>query len=1556
MQDHNEAAAQGASGTPPMTTGVGEPLAASTASPPASTITSNPRHKWPKRLAWLAGGVLFLGAASWALVPPFLKSQLEKQASEQLGRKFTVGKIDFKPWSLELSLDDVALAKSDGSAPQVQIKRIYADASIQSVRRLAPVLDALQIDGLDVKLTHLGGGKYDIDDILARLSKPPEKPVDPNAPPPGFALFNVALKGASLDFNDKTVSKTHELRALNLSVPFLSNLDTHREIKTEPQLAFKFNGSSFDSQAATTPFKDSRKTDAAIHLNKLDLKPYLAYLPASLPVRLISAELDADLKLAFEQTPRVAVKLTGNVQAKTVEIQDAAKQDLLKFDALKVTLDDVRPLEQVVKLALVELSAPLLNVNRDPTGRLNLLLQAGAGGQEKVAEANTPGIAPAKTPETTLATTPTMTPTTVLATTPTAPPKVSKTEPSTSKVAIKKEAAASDSKRVATTSDPKKVVVAPTWQIDVAKVVLQGGLVNFQDQTTQPAAQLALKEVALQADGIVWPFTKPLQFKGSAALTEGQTGVAGVAAGDGKSLGPQAVDRGLEAASLQFDGTATDQAAQVNASLGNLNLGLAAPYLQTFLVPHVAGKVAAELAVAWTPASLKISAKQVRVNNLALLDKPAVADKTDKAAKNGRTDKAAQPAQAVSGGKKAPETAPGTTLTGALASLKTLEITGTEVDVTQQTVVVGKLNLTQPAAAIERDASQRWMFERWLKSAPAQADAPAKAANAAASNRQTSDKKDAKAAGPSASGTATGTGSDVKPWAVSLKDVQLDGGQFQFIDKGVSKPVALEVTAVKVGLKDLALDGKKPFPLTVSFKLQQTGGQPGQLDYKGNLGLSPLVAQGSLVATQIPVHAFEPYFGDALNIELLRADVGFKGDLQFASGANGATVKVTGDSVLEEFRAHTVAGSQNAAPSQASQTSQAAQVGPAGPTIPPAGAPAAQNAGQSSSQSGAGGLQISEELLTWKALSLRGVDVALAPGTATQVTVAETVLTDFFARVKIDPTGRINLQDLVKSTAAPKPLEPTTNATNSVATPSASARPGGQNDPNASGGASAGAAAPVAAAPAATAVANTATGPEAVINIGPVNLINGKVFFSDQFIKPNYSANLSELNGRLSAFSSVGGQGAASQGAAPPAPTAPVMADLELRGRAEGTAALEILGKLNPLAKPLALDIKATVRDLELPPLSPYSVKYAGHAIERGKLSVDLAYLVLPSGQLDAKNKIILNQLKFGDKVEGAPASLPVRLAVALLADRNGVIDLDLPVSGSLNDPQFRLGPIIFKIIINVIVKAITAPFSLLAAAFGGGGDELSQVAFAPGSAALSSEAKVGLDKVAKALIERPALKMTVVGTSSLEEERDGFKRERLKALLQAEKRRAQVVGGSFGGTTASAATASGASTPAGAASAPAPTASAVTAPVVTVVSEAEVPALVKEIYKRSDFPKPRSPAGATKEPTLEEMQALLLANIVVTEDQIRELAVQRGVAVKDYLASKQLPVERLFLGSVKTSAGEVTSAGAAKALEAAAKPAAPDAAASAPAATEGKSAEAQAKWSPRAELNLATN
>jgi outer membrane protein OmpA-like peptidoglycan-associated protein len=267
---------------------------------------------------------------------------------------------------------------------------------------------------------------------------------------------------------------------------------------------------------------------------------------------------------------------------------------------------------------------------------------------------------------------------------------------------------------------------------------------------------------------------------------------------------------------------------------------------------------------------------------------------------------------------------------------------------------------------------------------------------------------------------------------------------------------------------------------------------------------------------------------------------------------------------------------------------------------------------------------------------------------------------------------------------------------------------------------------------------------------------------------------------------------------------------------------------------------------------------------------MDVQYAVQPDGQLLANNNLVLNQLSFGDKVEGAPNSLPVKLAVALLADRNGVIDINLPISGSLNDPQFSIGAVVWKIFTNLVTKALTAPFSLLANAFSGSqSEDHSTVNFAPGSSALAAEVAQGLDKIAQALADRPALHVTVVGTASPALERDAFKRERLKVLLLAEKRRRAAVGGQD-------------------------------VSAVAVLTDAEYPVLLKDVYRRADIAKPRNLVGLAKDLPVAEMEALLLASISVTEDAIHTLAQQRGVAVKDYLASRKVGVERLFLGAPK--------------------------------------------------------
>ncbi|CAN7395172.1 DUF748 domain-containing protein [Variovorax sp. LjRoot84] len=1245
------------------------------------------QNKWVRRGVLALLVLLGLWLLAWLAVPPIAKSQIQKIASEKLGRQVTVGKIDFKPWTLELTLKDLRIATADGSQPQVAVARIYADAELQSILRLAPVIDAIAIDAPAILLTHLADGKYDIDDILAKLASAPDAP---KSEPPRFAIYNIAITGGAVDFDDQTVKRRHELRDLVLKVPFLSNLPSQREIKTEPKLAFVLNGSGFDSAAFATPFAESRKTDAQVHFKDLDLVPYLGYIPGGLPVALRAGKLDADLKIDFERTATAGLKLSGTVAAHSIKLADSKGRDLLGFDSLKVALADVRPLEGVVHLGEVALAAAQLVVARDAAGQLNLLATDRAtGATEKV----TPAAAPN------------------------------------------------------TNGEPvPKPAEQPAWRIRVDKLALSGGEIGWRDQTTQPAAAIDVKQLNIEASALTWPMDKPAPFSGS-------TSVGG--------------------APLKFSGEATDKVAKVQTEVEGLPLSLAAPYLAQSLEPTLDGKLSGQIDVAWAQPDLKLKARRVAADGLAL-----------------------------------------TQAKTALASVGRFELVDAEVDMTKHTLAIASFTATSPKVVVERDNEKRWMFERWLKT-----PAGGSQSNGAA----------AKVAAPKPAGAAAAPGANTKPWELSIGTVAVDNGALSYSDKAGATPVAFEISALKLNAQKIAPNSATASPLQLSGRIGAGRAEAGRFDYKGSVVLKPVAAEGRLEVAAIPAHAFKAYYADALNIDIRRAFANYRGTVKFATAPAGMSLKLAGDTALDDFRANSAALTQS--PGLATRSNQ---------------------------------------ILSWKTLSLRGLQVNMAPSAPLAVDVRETTLTDFFARVIVDPTGRLNLQDLTKkpgqTTAAVAPAgEPTTRRSLGGTTTTTTAKPAAR-----SGGAPVSAEAMVggatetaALAPAAVAKAPApdSGGPAPVINFGPMSMVNGRIDFTDLFVKPNYSADLSELTGKLSAFSSK------------PQGDKPALADLELRGKAQQTAQLEITGKLNPLAKPLELDITAKMRELDLPPLSPYSVRYAGHGIERGKLSMNVTYKITPDGQLTATNKLVLNQLQFGDEVQGAPNSLPVRLAVALLADRNGVIDIDFPVSGSLNDPQFSLGPLIFKAIVNLIVKAATSPFSLLTGGLGGGSGESSAITFAPGSSDLSPAAKESLDKVVKALTDRPGLQMTVVGTASLEQEREAYQRQRLRTLAQTEKRRAAARSGSQNAAE------------------------------VTPLTDAEYPELLAAVYKRSEITKPRNMIGLAKDLPTKEMEDLLMASIPVDEESMRQLAVVRGAVVRDYLLAQKLPSERLFLGAVRTKA-----------------------------------------------------
>ena len=246
--------------------------------------------------------------------------------------------------------------------------------------------------------------------------------------------------------------------------------------------------------------------------------------------------------------------------------------------------------------------------------------------------------------------------------------------------------------------------------------------------------------------------------------------------------------------------------------------------------------------------------------------------------------------------------------------------------------------------------------------------------------------------------------------------------------------------------------------------------------------------------------------------------------------------------------------------------------------------------------------------------------------------------------------------------------------------------------------------------------------------IGTVRVIDGSVNYADFWIQPNFAVGIQALNGTVEGLSS----------------DPKSRAKVKLDGKVDRYAPVTINGELNLMSAAVYSDIKMSFKGLELTTMTPYSGHFAGYKIDKGKLSVDLSYKV-DQRKLDAEQHFVIDQLQLGDAVDSPDAvHLPLKLAIALLKDRNGVIDLPLPITGSLDDPQFKVGPIIWHALVNLLEKAVTAPFAAIGRLFGGHGEEMKFIDFAPGSADLDAASKEKLDALTKALQEHDQLKLDV--------------------------------------------------------------------------------------------------------------------------------------------------------------------------------------------------------------------
>jgi hypothetical protein len=356
---------------------------------------------------------------------------------------------------------------------------------------------------------------------------------------------------------------------------------------------------------------------------------------------------------------------------------------------------------------------------------------------------------------------------------------------------------------------------------------------------------------------------------------------------------------------------------------------------------------------------------------------------------------------------------------------------------------------------------------------------------------------------------------------------------------------------------------------------------------------------------------------------------------------------------------------------------------------------------------------MAEDLVKWDSIGFNGIDANLNPP---EVSIREIDVNNAYARLVIETNQTINLFNALRMTNTNAPA---TNETK------------------------------VAAAQKSAASSPTATNPATALPqmaIGTIVITNTAVSFSDRSISPNVNLTIQSVSGRIAGLSTEQLQ----------------HADLALNAMIDGVGPASITGTINPFSGKQTNDIKVSVKDMDLTPASPYSGRFAGYRIAEGKLNLDLAY-ELVGKKLQSKNVITLDRFTFGEKVESKDAThLPVRLAIAILKDRDGKIVLDVPIEGSLDDPKFRINKVVWRAIENILEKVATSPFSLLGALFGGGGEELGWQDFTAGSAALTADDTKKLDSLVKGLAARPALGLEISGSIDPDGDHQGLQRAAL--------------------------------------------------------------------------------------------------------------------------------------------------------------------------------------------------
>ncbi|MHC6646232.1 DUF748 domain-containing protein [Alteromonas sp. HB246098] len=368
-----------------------------------------------------------------------------------------------------------------------------------------------------------------------------------------------------------------------------------------------------------------------------------------------------------------------------------------------------------------------------------------------------------------------------------------------------------------------------------------------------------------------------------------------------------------------------------------------------------------------------------------------------------------------------------------------------------------------------------------------------------------------------------------------------------------------------------------------------------------------------------------------------------------------------------------------------------------------------------------------EPLLQWQSLIVDDIDFNHA---LNQLSVDNVQLQSPFARLIIDEAKQTNVSKL--AVASKEDNKEERLAKNNIA-----GEPDSMNATNS--------------AVSATNEKATSNAQQLAIAVNAISIENGKAYFADHSLTPKFASAIESLNGKVTGIDS----------------RSDTPANVDITGKIDNYAPVKLAGTIHPLKSDLDLDLNFSVKGAELTLVNPYSGTYMGYYIDKGLLSLAVQYK-LNGKALEGKNHVVIDQLTLGKKSNSDQAlSLPLGLAIALLEDSNGVIDLGLDVSGDVDSPDFSFGSIILNAIGNIITKAVTAPFSLLASLVGSD-DELDSVAFTFGEHKLNAEAKEKLNTLAEALKKRPGLRVNIEGTVNAVSDSSTLAQRQLNSTLFA--------------------------------------------------------------------------------------------------------------------------------------------------------------------------------------------